>query len=124
MAASTASTDKAFYLYGADTSLLDGDVLLRGLLNAPAGEDPLASAERVLTLDPVLLHRLSTLLKLPYPDDWGTAEDVQVLEWRRSLITKTVFNLCTAAHYKLSPPVITAATRNAGPRLALSLRDA
>ena len=124
VAASTASTDKAFYLYGADTSLLDGDALLRGLLNAPAGEDPLASAERVLTLDPVLLHRLSTLLKLPYPDDWGTAEDVQVLAWRRSLITKTVFNLCTAAHYKLSPPVITAATRNAGPRLALSLRDA
>ena len=60
MAASTASTDKALYHYGADTSLLDGDALLPGLLSAPAGEDPLASAERVLTLDPVLRHRLST----------------------------------------------------------------
>ena len=119
-----ASTDQAFYLYGKGISLLRGDARLRALLDADDEENPLATADRVLSLDLDLLKRVGALIQAPFPDDWGQAEDTQIADWRKSMIPKILFNLMTASHYKAVPPPVTAGTRAAGPRLALSLRDA
>ena len=123
-AAIRASTDQAYFLYGKEISLLRGDARLRALLDAADEETPLATADRVLTLDLDLLKRVSALIDVPYPDDWSQAADAQVADWRKSMIPKILFNLMTASHYKAIPPPVTAESRAAGPRLALSLRDA
>ena len=120
-----ARTDEAFFLYGDDLPLIDGNYQLRALLQARRGETEIAIASRISTLEPHVLRLVGALLKQPWlepPDDVMLEEAFQT--WRLGLIPIALYFLMTASHYMRDLPAVPRGTMAPPPKMQMSLRDA